>query len=177
MTDQHEDAAEGGPRVTAAAALIEGRTAWEAALLGWLDQACAAGARELWWCDADFGQWPLGQRAWIERLGAWVGPRRQIVVLCARPEAMLLGHPRWARWRRTWAHAVSLWQVGDDDIATLPGVALAPGHGALEVLPGKVLRARTLATGPDVRRLHDLLRTIQGRSAPGPAAQVLGLSG
>lgn len=155
--------------------LLEGRAAWEAALWRWLDDAVAGGARELWWSDADFAAWPLGERAWIERLSAWAAPRRELVVLCARPEALLLAHPRWASWRRTWAHLVSLWWVDAQDAGALPQAALVAGGAVLKALPGKVMRAQALSAGPDARRLEDVLRTIRGRSAPGSPAQVLGL--
>lgn len=53
----------------------EGRLAFADLVRQSIAVADAQGWREWWWCDADFADWPLGERAVIESLERWVGMR------------------------------------------------------------------------------------------------------
>lgn len=66
-----------------------------------------AGCREIWLCDEDFADWPLGERAVVEQLGQWAASSRKLTLLARHFDEVARRHARWVEWRRTWAHIVS----------------------------------------------------------------------
>lgn len=118
-------------------ARIDGRVAFRDAVRGVLAEAAARGWRELRFCDADFAGWPLDDAAVLAALGAWLGPRRRLVVLAARYDEVARRHPRWTAWRGVWSHVVACRQVADGvPAADVPTLLLAPGECALRLLDG-----------------------------------------
>lgn len=155
---------------------IDGRAALRAALIAWMGEAAERGARELWWCDADLAQWPVGERAWIEQLDRWAGPGRRLIVLVADDAPLQRQHPRWAAWRRTWSHLVDLRVLPADLGGVAPfGWALCPGHCGVEVLDTSLGRARWVREPAALQRGLQHLRGLAERSRPGIPVNVLGL--
>lgn len=155
--------------------LIDGRAALRSALQTWLDEAAHRRARELWWCDGDLSLWPVGEQAWIEALGRWVGPGRRLTVLLADDAPLQRQHPRWVTWRRTWGHLVELWVVEPELAADLRGWALCPGCGGVEILEPAIGRARWVRDAAMLRTALQQLQAWKERARPGVAAHPLGL--
>ena len=61
--------------------LISTRGEFHAALRLAFTEAASVGCRELWLCDADFADWPLGERVVIEHLAQWAASRRRLTLL------------------------------------------------------------------------------------------------
>ena len=81
-------------------AVIDGRRSFEDAVRAALAEAAAAGWRELYWCDVDFANWPIGERAVVESLEQWVGSHRRLTLVALHYDALVKQHPRWVRWRK-----------------------------------------------------------------------------
>ncbi len=67
-------------------------------------------AREQWksmvWCDYNFHEWPLGERATIEMLNAWAGAGRSLVIIAQDYQPIIRHHARFVQWRKTWSHII-----------------------------------------------------------------------
>ncbi|MBI3369042.1 MAG: hypothetical protein HY021_11560, partial [Burkholderiales bacterium] len=82
--------------------------------------------------DADFAHWPLGEPPVLAALTDWVrarGHRVRMIGLDFDSTARQL--PRFAAWRRDWAHRFEAWQP--EEAGDLPTLLLWPGAG-LELL-------------------------------------------
>lgn len=95
--------------------------------------ACAArdGWRELILSDADFADWPLGERAVDESLRAWAASGRHLTLLAKRYEEVVRLHPRFVGWRRAWSHIVDARACAAADALELPSAIWSP-HWVLE---------------------------------------------
>jgi hypothetical protein len=76
-----------------------------------------AGTRLLWLADPDFADWPLDEPAVLSALSAWLRQGgRQLRLAGEHFDTTARLHPRLARWRRDWTHAIEI---------------VAPSEGAL----------------------------------------------
>lgn len=91
--------------------------------------ACAAreGWREIILCDADFQDWPLGERAVAQSLQDWSAAGRRCTLLARRWEGVALRHARFVAWRRTWAHIIEARACASADPLDLPSAIWSPG--------------------------------------------------
>ena len=58
------------------------------------------GCRELWLCDNDFADWPIGERAVIESLSQWAGSHRRLTLIASTFDEVARRHARWNEWRK-----------------------------------------------------------------------------
>ena len=70
---------------------LQGRSVFQQAVRDALQQAAREGWNEIIVCDANFADWPLGERAVAEALQAWSRGGRRFVMLAMSYE----GIPRW----------------------------------------------------------------------------------
>jgi hypothetical protein len=84
--------------------LITSRSEFHAALRLAFVEAAAQGSRELWLCDNDFGDWPLGERAVIEQLSLWAASSRKMTLVALTFDEVSRRHARWVQWRQQWSH-------------------------------------------------------------------------
>lgn len=93
-----------------APSLPEGRFSGRTEFIDVIRQAFGAaaqlGVREIIVCDADFDDWPLGERAVTEALGNWSRGGRKFTMLARNYDTITRRHPRFVTWRRTWSHIV-----------------------------------------------------------------------
>lgn len=91
--------------------------------------ACAAreGWRDIILSDADFADWPLGERAVIESLQAWAGSGRHLKLLARSYAQLQRQHARFVQWRVTWSHVVAPFACGNADALELPSAIWSPG--------------------------------------------------
>ncbi|WP_345535666.1 hypothetical protein [Variovorax defluvii] len=92
------------------AALPEGAFDGPRAFEAHVRDVLAAAARENWreivLSDADFADWPLGERAMAEALQAWSGAGRSFTMLAHNFGVFERTHARFVHWRRMWSHIV-----------------------------------------------------------------------
>lgn len=112
---------------------IAGRRAFEDAVRAALAEAAAAGWHELFLCDADFVNWPLGELAVVDSLTQWIGANRRLTLVALHYDEFARRHPRWVRWRDLWAHAVSCRAATETPADDMPVLLLAPGALALQL--------------------------------------------
>lgn len=116
-----------------AANQIDGRKAFEDAVRAALAEAAAEGWRELYLCDPDFANWPLGERAVVDSLTQWVGGNRRLTLVALHYDEMARRHSRWVRWRGLWAHAVRCLAATETLADDMPVLLLAPGALTLQL--------------------------------------------
>jgi hypothetical protein len=107
--------------------LITTRSEFHAALYRAFAQAADHGCRELWLCDEDFADWPLGDRAVVEQFAHWAASSRRLTLLARSFDEVARRHARWVEWRRTWSHIVSCRSNTEVETGGFPTVLLAPG--------------------------------------------------
>jgi hypothetical protein len=83
-----------------------GRTEFGDLIRNAFQAAALQGWREIIICDTDFDDWPLGERAMAEALGAWSRSGRKLTMIAKNYDAVIRRHPRFVTWRRTWSHIV-----------------------------------------------------------------------
>lgn len=95
--------------------------------------------------DHAFADWPLDDPAVLHALQTWLRPPgRRLRIVGLDFDAVARTHPRFARWRRDWAHRIEAWCPPDG--------RLAPGLRGLQAGPVAAL----WLDSPDwcLRQLH-----------------------
>ena len=154
---------------------VEGRAEFPAALLATLDECAQAGVQQLWWCDADFSDWPLGQPAVIEALTRWIDSKRQLTLIAARYDRFTAHFPRWVTWRRQWSHVVRCLAVHEELAGQVPSLALASGLVGVQLHDPERLRGRLYREASDLRRCKDLVDALSQRTSESFPVTTLGL--
>lgn len=105
---------------------FEGREEFRALLRAALATGAREGWREIVLSDADFADWPLGERAVAESLQAWSAGGRRMVLLACSYDAVLRQHARFVQWRRQWSHIVTAVACPGADRLDLPSALWSP---------------------------------------------------
>lgn len=155
--------------------IIEGRDAVVQALGSVLQGLGGNPAREMWWVDTDYLEWPLDDPATLEALTQWARPHgRQLRMVGLDFTPVARRHPRFADWRRHWSHRFEALRPIESERAELPTLLLA-GQQAIEVLDRERWRARWLRTPTEWRALHEQSEAIAQRCEPAWPSTTLGL--
>ncbi len=85
---------------------LQGREAFDRVLRQAFDAAAQQGWSDWWWADADFADWPLGERATVAALDAWAASGRRLYLLARDFRLVQARQPRFVTWRRTWDHLI-----------------------------------------------------------------------
>lgn len=138
--------------------------------------ACAAreGWRELVLSDADFGDWPLHERAVVESLQAWAGSGRRLRMLASRFDHVQRHQARFVAWRQTWDHIIDCRQCRGADAQDFPSAIWSPGW----VMQRHDLQRSVFVCDSDAARrlaLRQVLDEWSRNSTPGFPATTLGL--
>ena len=136
--------------------------------------AAAQGWREIIVCDADFEDWPLGERAVVQALNDWSMTGRKFTMLAKNYDEVVRRHARFVTWRRTWAHIVECRANASTAADDMPSALLGPGWGFERL---DIQRCTGIA-GPEVARRVALRERINERllkSSPSFPATTLGL--
>jgi len=153
---------------------LSGRSAFEQTVRDALQEAARQGWQELILSDANFADWPLGERAVAESLQAWSRSGRRFVMLATDFSGVQRQHARFVSWRQTWGHIIDCRVCRDADPLDFPSLIwspawvmhrLDPEHGVL------------ICDSDAVRRvaLRQLLDEWRRNSSPGFPASILGL--
>jgi len=105
---------------------FEGREEFRQLVRDALATAAREGWREIVLSDADFADWPLGERAVAESLQAWSATGRSMVLLARRYDTVLRQHARFVHWRGMWSHIVTASACASADPLELPSAIWSP---------------------------------------------------
>ena len=79
-----------------------------------IEGAASAGWRQAILSDADFADWPLGERAVVDALDAWAHHGTSFKLLAHRYDEVMRQHARFVAWRVRWSHQVECWRDASD---------------------------------------------------------------
>ena len=161
--------------MTESRTLFTSRSDFHAALRSGLEAAAASASRELWLCDIDFADWPLGERDVIALLTAWAGPRRRLTLLAQNYDAVVRRHARWVEWRRQWSHVVECRVNLELEAARMPSVLLAPGTVRVQLLDAVYYRGSVSRQPADLLRCKESIDAVSQRSVPAFPVTTTGL--
>ena len=141
--------------------------------------ATAAAAREGWReiviSDADFHDWPLGERAVVDALQAWAQGGRRFTMLACRYDEVVRRHARFVRWRATWDHIITCRRSPAADALDIPS-ALWSSQWAMQRLdPPRCAGVMGLQADRRVLLRESLHEWLRSKSAPGFPSTTLGL--
>lgn len=151
-----------------------GRDAFRERVRAGLSAAAAEGWAELVLCDADFHDWPLGERAVVEALTAWVRRAQRLVMLAKTYDEVPRQHAQFVEWRRLWSHKIECRQCKEADASELPSALWSPVRAVQRL---DRLHSNGVC-GTDPGRRKALREEIDGwlaRSTSGFPAYTLGL--
>jgi hypothetical protein len=153
---------------------LHGRSAFVQAVRDALQAAVREGWNELILCDADFADWPLGERVVAEALQAWSHGGRRLVMLAMDYSGVPRQHARFVKWRQTWDHIVECRLCRGNDALAFPSVFWSPAWvlQRIDVERDVLLCDRAAARRVALRQVLDEHRRD---STPGFPASVLGL--
>jgi hypothetical protein len=137
--------------------------------------AAREGWREIFISDANFHDWPLGERAVIESLQAWAQGGRRFTMLARTYDDVIRRHARFVRWRGTWDHIITCRRSGSADPLDIPSALWSPAWVLHRLDPERCVGVTGVE--PDRRvLLHETLQEwVRSKSAPGFPSTTLGL--
>ena len=155
--------------------LITSRSEFHAALRDAFAEAAQRGCQELWLCDNDFGDWPLGERAVIAHLEQWALSRRRLILLARHFDEVARRHPRWVEWRRTWSHIVSCRANPEIETGGFPSILLATATVSVQLSNLEHHRGRMSHDKADEVRCKEQIDAVLQRSEETFPATTTGL--
>lgn len=155
--------------------VFQGRDASHEALREALLDVAEQGCREMWWCDVDFADWPIGERAVVEALGRWAYAHRRLTVIAADYSRIVERHPRWVQFRRQWSHVVECRSLETLEASRWQGLLLAPGVVTVRVLDGVGQRGSISRRRDDEVAAREWVDAITQQSSDAFPATTLGL--
>lgn len=150
--------------MTAETTLITSRSEFHAALRSALAEAASVGCRELWLCDADFADWPLGERAVVDSLAQWAGSHRSLTLIARSFDEVARRHARWIEWRRQWSHVVHCRANAELEAGQMPSVLLAAGLSCVYLVDPVHHRGRFSHDAADGIRCREMIDAVLQRS-------------
>lgn len=160
--------------LTLPAGRLQGREAFDHTLRQAFEAAAQQGWSAWWWVDADFADWPLGERATLAALNAWAGSGRRLHLLARDFRLVQARHPRFVTWRRTWDHLIEARACPSVSAEDMPSGIWSP-QWALSRL--NTVDCVTVC-GADAAwrvRVHQLMAEAWSRATPSFPASTLGL--
>ena len=156
-------------------AVIASRSEFHRAVRDAFAEAASVGCRELFLCDPNFADWPLGERAVIEYLAAWVSSHRRLTLLAEDFSELSRRHPRWVEWRQTWAHAVHCRTNTELEAGQMPTILLAPGLLSVRLSDAIHHRGQRSHEAAEGLRCRELFDAVLQRSEEAFPASTTGL--
>ena len=154
--------------------VFDGLEAFQSSLRLALDAAARQGWRQIVLSDADFSDWPLGDRSTAAALQAWAASGRSCVVLAKNFDVFARHHARFVQWRQTWSHIIDCRVCNVAGSPAVPSAIWTPTW-FLQRIDGD--RARGVC-GHDRGRLgalRELVDECLRQSKPGFPSSTLGL--
>ena len=156
-------------------AAIASRNEFHEAIRQSLAWAAEAGSPEIFLFDADFADWPLGERAVIESLSSWVHSRRRLTLMACSFDALARRQTRFVEWRRQWAHAVQCRHDEELEAEQIPTLLLAPGVVSIRLVDRVHHRGTLSSRAIDEVECRERIDALLQRSTEAFPATTLGL--
>jgi len=86
---------------------FSGRETFQQLVRDAIATAARDGWQEIFISDANFHDWPLGERAVVEALQDWARSGRRFTMLACSYDDVIRRHARFVRWRGTWDHIIT----------------------------------------------------------------------
>lgn len=153
---------------------LQGRSTFVQSVRDALQTAAREGWKELILCDANFADWPLGERAVAESLSAWSRGGRRLLMLAMDYSVLPRQHARFVQWRQTWDHIIECRVCRSGDPLAFPSALWTPAW----VMQRIDTERDVLVCDSDAAwrvNLRQLLDEWRRDSTPGFPASVLGL--
>jgi len=144
--------------------LITSRSEFHAALHSALAEAAAVGCRELWLCDNDFADWPLGERPVVDSFSQWAGSHRRLTLIARTFDEVARRHARWSEWRRQWSHIVQCRSNSELESGQMPSVLLASDLLSVNLVDPVRYRGRFSHDAADGVRCREMIDAVLQRS-------------
>ncbi len=154
---------------------IQSRGEFQQAIRDAFERAATQGCREIWLCDTDYADWPLGERAVVDALTRWAYAHRRLHMLASSFDDIVRRHPRFVEWRRNWAHVIDCRQLEDLAPELVPRMWLAPGLGAVRLVDPLRFRGFVDAQTADLVPATQTLQDLAEKSEEAFPATLLGL--
>ncbi|MCI5070620.1 hypothetical protein [Acidovorax sp.] len=174
MSNENLDSHAGPPPV-----LPTGRFSGREAFAQLVRDAIATAAREGWKeilvSDANFHDWPLGERSVVEALQDWAHGSRRFTMLACSYDEVVRRHARFVRWRGTWDHIITCRRSPSADPLDIPSALWSPQWVMQRLDPERCVGVT--GSEPDRRVLlrETLNEWLRSKSTPGFPASTLGL--
>lgn len=141
--------------------------------------AFATAAREGWQeiliSDANFHDWPLGERSVLESLQDWAGSGRRFTMLAGRYDDVVRRHARFVRWRGTWDHIITCRRSASADPLDIPSALWSPRWVMHRLDPERCAGISGFEADRRVFLREVLDEWVRSKSSPGFPASTLGL--
>lgn len=153
---------------------FDGRVAFQQLVREALARAAQEGWREIILSDANFEDWPLGERAVAQSLQDWSARGRRCTLLARGYDSVVRQHARFVTWRTTWSHIIDARACSFADALDFPSAIWSPGWVLQRLDPE---RCAGYSGGEPERRvlLRENLNEWLARSSPAFPATALGL--
>lgn len=155
--------------------VITSRSEFHEALRGAFSLAASVGARELWLCDEDFADWPLGERTVVDELSQWAQSQRRLTLLAHSFDEMARRHGRWTEWRRQWAHVVECRTNEEIEAAQMPTICLVSDIFSIRLSDPVRHRGMASHEAADALACREAIDAVSQRSIETFPATTLGL--
>ncbi len=155
--------------------LITTRGEFHDALRSAFAQAVQDSAQEIWLCDTDFADWPLGDHSVIDDLTRWVHSRRRLTVLAQSFDEIARRHGRWSEWRRQWSHVVHCRTESEPEVARFPTICLVADRMSVRLVDPVHHRGIASREAADAKTCHEAIDAILQRSVETYPVTTLGL--
>jgi hypothetical protein len=155
--------------------LITSRSEFQAALKTAFSDIQQAACREIWLCDEDFSDWPLGQQETVDQLTQWAASSRRLTLVARSFDELARRHPRWVRWRRDWSHIVGCRTNLELAVGEFPTIFLGAGTVSVRLSDLSHHRGRLSHANVEQVRCKELLDAVLQRSEEAFPATTTGL--
>ena len=154
---------------------IASRADFHAAVREAFEDAARIGCREIWICDSDFADWPLGEIAVVEALSRWAQSHRRLLVIAQSFDEFARRHPRWIEWRRHWSHVVTCRAITDLEPGQMPTAMLCLDRRSLRLVDPLRYRGSVSGDAATLNTARETIDAITQRSEDAFPVTVLGL--
>ena len=155
--------------------LITSRAEFQTALRAAFAEAATVTCREIWLCDDDFADWPLGEREVVENLSRWAASSRRLTLVARSFDTLARCHPRWVAWRRDWSHIVRCRTHSELGVGEFPAILLAADAVSVRLSDTTHHRGRLSHARAEAVRCREQIDAILQRSEEAFPATTTGL--
>jgi hypothetical protein len=154
---------------------FSGREAFQQMVRDAITTAARDGWSEIFISDANFHDWPLGERNVVDALQDWARSGRRFTMLAGGYDDVVRRHARFVRWRGTWDHIITCRRSPAADPLDIPSALWSPQWVMHRLDPERCVGVT--GSEPDRRVLlgETLHEWVRSKSSPGFPATTLGL--